>query len=127
MRALDREPLQSNGGMRSMPFGELALLELRFRGARTKRGATVKPRTFTELLDAIPDRIPCPLTVNGLPCELGKDHKRPCSVSASAVAVRVAERMDRLRETAAELRAGTIHPAHAANRIARIADEISRR
>lgn len=34
---------------------------------------------------------------------------------------------DRLRETADELRRGTIHPAHAANRITKIADEIARR
>jgi hypothetical protein len=34
---------------------------------------------------------------------------------------------DRLRETAADLRSGKIHPAHAANRIEKIADEIRRR
>lgn len=34
---------------------------------------------------------------------------------------------DRLRETAEELRRGTIHPVHAANRITKIANDIARR
>jgi hypothetical protein len=35
-------------------------------------------------------------------------------------------RADRLRETAEQLRRGEIHSAHAANRIAKIANEISK-
>ena len=37
----------------------------------------------------------------------------------------LAARCDRLRETADQLRAGEIHPAHAANRVRKIAEEIS--
>jgi hypothetical protein len=43
-----------------------------------------------------------------------------------AVAAMISVRMDRLRETANELRAGAIHPAHAANRIEKIANEIAK-
>jgi hypothetical protein len=44
-----------------------------------------------------------------------------------AFAEAVRDQMDRLRETAAELRSGKINPHHAANRIEKIANEIARR
>lgn len=47
-------------------------------------------------------------------------------IDAEELFAGVAERMNRLRKTASKLRAGTINAHHAANRIERIADEISR-
>jgi hypothetical protein len=43
-----------------------------------------------------------------------------------AVESEVRAKCDRLRETAEELRRGEIHPAHAANRVQKIANEIAR-
>lgn len=51
---------------------------------------------------------------------------RSIPLPACIIAATIQSRMDRLRETANELRAGTIHPVHAANRIEKIANEIAR-
>ena len=53
-----------------------------------------------------------------------KDYKR--IVAIVTLEAELQDRAKLLRSTAAELRAGTMNPFHAANRIERIANEIAR-
>jgi hypothetical protein len=66
-------------------------------------------------------------STESLRAHMGEESLSPSLGTVEEIVAATSARMDRIRETAAELRAGAIHPSHAANRLDKIANEISRR